>query len=248
LEKGKKLYFASDVHLGLPNRQISLVREMRFVNWLESIRGDAAEIFLLGDIFDFWYEYRKVVPKGFTRFLGKLCEITDSGIPVHIFTGNHDVWMFGYLPEETGVILHTCPYEMEVNSKKFFLAHGDGLGPGDHKFKLLKRLFISPTAQWFFSRLHPNFAMWLGTTWSVKRRFYEGQVAPFRGLDHEWLALFAKEKLMQKHYDYFIFGHRHLPVNLPLAPNSQFVNLGDWISHFTYAEFDGNELNLKKFA
>ncbi|MEA3443464.1 MAG: UDP-2,3-diacylglucosamine diphosphatase [Bacteroidota bacterium] len=247
LEKGQKIYFASDVHLGLPNYEISLRREKHFVNWLNMVRQDAAAIYLVGDIFDFWWEYKKVAPRGFTRFLGTIANITDSGIPVHLFTGNHDIWIKDYLPQETGVILHTEEFIFEENNKRFFVAHGDGLGPGDHKFKLLKRIFTNKFLQWGFSRLHPNFALWLGHSWSVNSRYTQGKIPPFFGVDKEWLILFAKEKLQKEHFDYFIFGHRHLALDIMLNKNSKFLNLGDWISNFTYAIFDGNDLKLKKF-
>ncbi len=156
--EGKKLFFVSDAHLGLPNYNESLKREKLLIKWLDEIKNDASEIFLLGDIFDFWYEWKRVVPRGFVRLLAKIAELTDSGIPVHLFTGNHDIWVFDYLPHETGVILHTTPFSLEVAGKKIHIAHGDALGPGDYVFKFLKKLFTNKLLQWFFSRFHPNFA------------------------------------------------------------------------------------------
>ncbi len=235
------------MHLGLPNHASSLKREKHFVQWLNTIKHDATEIFLVGDIFDFWYEYKKVVPRGFTRFLGTIASITDSGIPVHLFTGNHDIWIFDYLEKETGIILHKKEFVFERNNKRFFVAHGDGLGPGDYKFKLLKKIFTNKFLQWCFSRLHPNFALWLGHSWSVKSRFSQNKLPEFYGMDKEWLVLFAQEELKNQHYDYFIFGHRHIPLDIMLKENSKFLILGDWISNFTYAQFDGEELSMKEF-
>jgi UDP-2,3-diacylglucosamine hydrolase len=243
----KKIYFASDVHLGLYPYDKSREREKTFVKWLDSIKADAAELYLLGDIFDFWYEYRKVAPRGFTRFLGKLSEFHDAGIPVHYFTGNHDVWAFDYLPEETGVIVHREPLIINRNGKHFFLAHGDGLGPGDFGYKLLKRCFTSKTLQWLFSRLHPNLALSFGHAWSKNSRYSKGLVEHFLGEEKELLVLFSKETLKKEHFDYFIFGHRHIAIDYKLTENSRMINLGEWIVANTYAVFDGKDVELLKF-
>ncbi|MFO7843249.1 MAG: UDP-2,3-diacylglucosamine diphosphatase [Bacteroidales bacterium] len=241
-----KIYFASDVHLGLPDYNESLVREKRFVQWLDRIKHDAREIVLLGDIFDFWFEYKRAIPRGFTRFLGKLCELTDSGIPVHFFTGNHDMWIFDYLPEETGVILHKEPIVKEYSGKKFYLAHGDGLGPGDNSYKLLKRVFASRFSQWLFARFHPNIGIWIANTWSTHSR-YSRETKPFEGEDKEWLILYSKKLLKSQDFDYMVYGHRHLPMDLKIKENTRYINLGDWITNFTYAVFDGEKMELKKF-
>ena len=249
LENNKKIYFASDVHLGLSSFEESLKREKLFVKWLDEIKETAHEIFLVGDIFDFWFEYKKVVPRGFSRFLGKISEITDSGIPVHFFTGNHDIWIFDYLPKETGVIVHREPFTFEINSKKFYVAHGDGLGTYDKNFKRLKMIFTSRPLQWLFARLHPNAAIGFGQAWSNYNRTHEKpDTYQFKGEDKEWLILFAKEILKTEHFDYFIFGHRHIPLNIKLSDNSTFINLGDWIVNFTFAEFDGDNISLKKYS
>jgi len=246
LNRENKIYFASDVHLGLPNYKESLAREKRFVQWLDTIKHDAKEIILLGDIFDFWFEYKRAIPRGFTRFLGKLCEITDSGIPVHFFTGNHDMWIFDYLPKETGIILHKEPIVKEFSGKKFFLAHGDGLGPGDRSYKLLKRIFASRFSQWLFARFHPNMGIWIANSWSTHSR-YSRETRPFEGEDKEWLILYSKNLLKSEDYDYMVYGHRHLPMDLPLNKKTRYINLGDWITNFTYAVFDGKKMELKKF-
>ena len=247
MEKSVKIYFASDVHLGLYPYDKSRVREKYFVRWLEEIRKDATEIYLLGDIFDYWYEYKKVVPRGFTRTLGKLAEISDSGIPIHFFTGNHDVWVFDYLPEELGVILHTEPINIVLEGKKFFLAHGDGLGPGDLGFKFIRWAFHNKVLQWVYSHLHPNFTMRFAHWWSRKSRYSKGIAEAFQGEEKELQLLFAREKLKEEHFDYFVFGHRHVPMDIKLNENSRMVNLGEWIFSFTYAVFDGTNLELKRF-
>jgi len=246
LTKKNKIYFASDVHLGLPDHKESLVREKRFVQWLDRIKHDAREIVLLGDIFDFWFEYKRAIPRGFTRFLGKLCELTDSGMPVHFFTGNHDMWIFDYLPEETGVILHKEPIVKEYYGKKFYLAHGDGLGPGDNSYKLLKKIFASRFSQWLFARFHPNVGIWIANTWSTHSR-YSRETKPFEGEDKEWLILYSKKLLKSQDFDYMVYGHRHLPMDLKIKENTRYINLGDWITNFTYAVFDGEKMELKKF-
>jgi UDP-2,3-diacylglucosamine hydrolase len=247
LDKKTKIYFASDVHLGLYPYERSRDREKIFVSWLDQIKNDATELYLLGDIFDYWYEYKKVVPRGFTRTLGKLAEISDSGIPIHFFTGNHDVWVFDYLADEIGVILHRDPVSVELEGKKFFLAHGDGLGPGDFGFKLLKWAFRNKVLQWLYSHLHPNFTMRFAHWWSRKSRYSKGIAEAFQGEEKELQLLFAKEKLKKEHFDYFVFGHRHVPMDIKLNENSRMINLGEWIFSYTYAVFDGVEMKLNWF-
>jgi len=243
-----KIYFASDFHLGAPNEQESLVREKRIVRWLDEVRKDATEIFLVGDIFDFWFEYKRAIPKGFVRLQGKIAEITDSGIPIHIFTGNHDMWIFDYIPKELGVTLFREPIIREWNGKKFYIGHGDGLGPGDQGYKFLKKVFASPVCQWMFERLHPNLGIWLAEKSSRKSRAATGDSdEKFLGVENEWLAIYAKEYLQKEHVDYFVFGHRHLPLELEIAPNAIYYNLGEWINYYTYLEFNGDKCILKKW-
>ncbi|MGF1583697.1 MAG: UDP-2,3-diacylglucosamine diphosphatase [Bacteroidales bacterium] len=244
----KKIYFATDAHFGLSGPEKSLPRERLFVKWLDFIRKDAREIWLLGDIFDFWFEYRRVVPRGYTRILGKIAEITDSGIPVHFFTGNHDIWVFDYLPKETGMIIHKEPVTVTFSGKKFFLAHGDGLDGKDHGFKILKWAFTNPAFQWMFARLHPNFAMWFGHRWSHNSRYSKELITPYRGPEGEEHMIFANKMLEKEHFDYFVFGHRHLPFNMPLNNGtSRCINLGDWLWHFSYGVFDGQTMEVRNF-
>ncbi|MBK6525978.1 MAG: UDP-2,3-diacylglucosamine diphosphatase [Crocinitomicaceae bacterium] len=241
----KKIYFASDFHLGAPSYESSLEREKRIVAWLEEVRIDAAEIFLIGDVFDFWFEYKRAIPKGFVRLQGKIAEITDSGIPVHWFIGNHDMWIFDYIPKELGVKMYKTEIEREFFGKKFMIGHGDGLGPGDRGYKFIKKVFRNKVCQWMFARLHPNFGIGLANFLSRKSRVSTGQAdATFYGEDKEMLIQFCKSKLSEKHFDYFVFGHRHLPIEFELSANSKYINIGDWITYFSYAVFNGDKLEL----
>lgn len=247
LPPGKKIYFASDFHLGIPDKATSRQREQLLCQWLDVIREDAAKLYLVGDIFDVWFEYKNVIPKGYTRFLGKLAVLSDSGVAIEAFTGNHDLWMRGYFEEELNIPVHHHPLEIEVNGKRFFIAHGDGLGPGDKGYKLLKSVLRNPFAQWLYRRLHPDTGVGVANYFSRKGPKHVNTEKEFLGPEKEWLILFSKEKLKERHYDYFIFGHRHLAVSYPLADNSLYINLGDWISFNSYAEFDGEKLELKYF-
>jgi len=247
LPENKKAYFASDFHLGLYPFDKSAEREKVIVQWLDKIKRDAGALFLVGDIFDYWYEYKKVVARGFVRFLGKICEFTDNGIPVYFFTGNHDVWVFDYLPSETGVKVFYNPIEIEINNHLFIIGHGDGIGPNDSGYKILRRIFHNKVLQFLFSRLHPNFTYSIGHNWSKHSRYSKGISEPFYGVDKEFNILFAKDYLARKHIDYFIFGHRHIPMDITLNDNSKLINLGEWIFSNTYAVFDGNQLELTSF-
>ena len=243
----KKIYFASDFHLGIPNNQDSLKREKKIVKWLEMAQKDAQEIYLMGDIFDFWFEYKHAIPKGFIRLQGKIAEITDSGIPVHFFIGNHDMWMFDYFHKELGVIMHRTHGPREIGGKKFFLGHGDGLGPDDKGYKFIKKVFANKFCQWCFARIHPNFGIGMANFWSKKSRSKNKEPQKFLGEDREWLIAYCNRKLEKDHYDYFVFGHRHWPIEHSLNDKSTYINLGDWIQHFTYGVFDGSKMELKKF-
>jgi len=245
----KKIYFASDFHLGVPNAAKSLERERRIVRWLESIRADAEAIYLVGDVFDFWFEYATVVPKGYVRLLGKLAELRDAGILIYFFTGNHDMWMFQYFEEELDIPTYRQPIQIELKGKQFFIGHGDGLGPGDHGYKFIKKVFSNRLCQWLFARLHPNFAIRLANFWSGKSRSKnEKEPEKFISKEKEWLYQYANKKLETQHYDFFIFGHRHLPLDLTLENGtSRYINLGEWMNFNTYAVFDGNILALKTF-
>ncbi|MEP2278752.1 UDP-2,3-diacylglucosamine diphosphatase [Maribacter sp.] len=249
LPAGKKIYFASDNHLGAPTMEESRVRELKFIRWLDMIKSDAEVIFLMGDLFDFWFEYKTVIPKGFTRTLGKLAELSDAGIQIHYFVGNHDLWMNGYFEEELNIPVYHKPQQYSINGASFFIGHGDGLGPDDKGFKRMKKVFTNPVAKWFFRWLHPDIGVRLAKHLSVSNKLISGDDdAKFLGEDKEWLVHYAHRKLETNHYDHFIFGHRHLPLEIELKENSKYTNLGDWINYYTYAEFDGMQLSLKEFS
>ena len=244
-----KIYFASDFHLGAPNEAESFKREKRIIAWLDEIKHDAKEIYLVGDLFDFWFEYKYVVPKGFIRFQGKIAELTDSGIKVNVFTGNHDMWIFDYLPKELGISLYRTNIVREYNGKKLLIGHGDGLGPGDTKYKMLKSVFASKFCQWAFARIHPNLGMSIANAWSRKsRKTNLAYDEVYHGDDKEQLILFCKDYVQKDNsIDYFVFGHRHLPLEIKINEKATYYNLGEWIKHNTYAVFDGEKLEMKEY-
>lgn len=248
LPPGKKIYFASDFHLGIPDKATSRKRELLLCRWLDEIQEDAGRLYLVGDIFDVWFEYKNVIPKGYTRFLGKLAELSDGGLQIEAFTGNHDLWMRGYFEEELNIPVHHGPIEFEANNKRFLVAHGDGLGPGDHGYKFLKSVISNPMAQWLYRRLHPDTGVGVANYFSRKGPKHVNAESKFLGEDKEWLIMYCREKLKEKHYDYFIFGHRHLALTYPLSESSTYINLGDWITFNSYAVFDGAQLELKYFT
>lgn len=246
----KKIYFASDTHFGTPNATESLAREKEFIAWLNQIQHDAKALYLVGDIFDFWFDYKTVVPKGFVRLLGKLAELSDKGIAIHYFKGNHDMWLDGYFKEELGFTIHSDNYIFEENGFRFFIGHGDGKGPKDTKYKLLKKVFRNPFFIFLFRWLHPDIGTWFAQFSSKKSRYAgtkEAKKEVFFGEDKEWLVSYAKRKLEEKHYDFFIFGHRHLALDIALSPKSKYINLGDWLHYKSYAVFDGEKLTLNYF-
>lgn len=245
----KKIYFLSDFHLGAPDYESSLLREKRIVKFLNEVEEDAAQIFILGDLFDFWYEYKTVIPKGFVRILGKLANLTDRGIIIHFFVGNHDMWMNDYFENELGIKVYYNANEFELYGKHFFIGHGDGLGPGDHRYKLIKKVFRNKLSKKLFSFIHPYVGIGLANYLSRKSRKTTGMIdEKFLGEEKEWLIIFSKNMLQHKHIDYFIFGHRHLPLDFRLSDKSRYINLGDWIKYFSYAVFDGNNIELKFYT
>ena len=251
LQPNKKIYFASDQHFGAPTPELSKPREAKFLAWLDEIKHDAQILFLMGDLFDFWHEWKYVVPKGYVRILGKLAELKDSGIDIYFFVGNHDLWMKDYLEEEIGIPVFFEKQYYEISGKNFLLAHGDGLGPGDKGYKRMKKLFTNPIAQWFFKWLHPDIAMKIAVYFSTKNKMISGvEDMKFLGEDKEFLILYSKEKLKSEKIDYFVYGHRHLPMILDLKIDenaANYVNLGDWISYFTYGVFDGAEFKIEEY-
>ncbi|MCE7061455.1 UDP-2,3-diacylglucosamine diphosphatase [Dyadobacter sp. CY343] len=253
LQPGKRIYFSSDYHLGVPSATSSREREKLIVKWLEYIEADAQTIFLVGDIFDFWFEYKTVVPKGFVRLLGKLAELSDKGIELIIFTGNHDMWMSGYLTEELGAAIYRNPVSFNFitakGTTKTLVGHGDGLGPGDTTYKFLKRIFESPFFQLIFRWTHPDFGIWIATAWSKSSRaanVNKGEER-FLGADNEWLFQYCREVHSRNPHHYYIFGHRHLTLDMQVAIDSRYINLGEWVTQQHYAVFDGTRMDLKKF-
>jgi len=242
-----KIYFASDFHLGSGDYASYRDREDALVRWLDLVKTDALELFLMGDVFDFWFEYRSVVPKGHIRFFGKLAELADMGIKVYFFKGNHDMWLFDYFEKELGASIISNELEIERNGKKFFLHHGDGLGPGDNFYKILKVVFRSKLCQWLFARIHPNFGVGIANYWSSQSRKSHGPKPEINEHEQEWLVIFCKEVLAERYFDYMIFGHRHLPLDIQLNDKSRYINLGEWVYNRSYAVFDGINVELKYF-
>ena len=239
---GKKIFFASDFHLGSPTDEESRKRELRIIDWLDSIKDSAHSVFLVGDIFDFWYEYKKAIPKGFIRFQAKIAELTDAGIPVYFFTGNHDMWMFDYFEKELGVKIFRKEIELNVGDKTFLIGHGDGLGPNDHIYKFFKIFFASKFCQWAFGRLHPNFGIGLADFWSKSSR-KKGDKHPeaFLG-DDEWILQHCKEQEDIKHHDFYVYGHRHLVIENQFTETAKYLNLGHWFTNGQFGVFDGEDL------
>lgn len=245
IPEGKKVYFASDNHLGAPTADKSRIREKLFVAWLDNVKKDAAAIYLMGDLFDVWIEYKRVVPKGFVRVLGKLAELTDSGISIYFFVGNHDMWMKGYFEEELGISVYYKSQEITLNDKKLFIGHGDGLGPGDKGYKWMKRMFSNKLMQFLFRWVHPDLGLRLAQYLSLKNRLVSSsEDKKYEGPGNERLVQYCQRKLEKINLDYFVFGHRHLPLDIALPKNARYINLGDWIEYNTYAVFDGDKLTL----
>jgi len=244
----KNIYFASDFHLGSPNHTESRIREDRIVRWLTAIESTCSELFLMGDIFDFWFEYSKVIPKGYIRLQGKLASMSDAGIKIYFFKGNHDMWVNDYFTKEMGIEIVSDELIIHRGGKSFYLHHGDGLGPGDANYRILRKIFRNPVCRWLFSMLPPTIGLGIANGWSLKSRSVNTRVEEvFLGEEEEWLAIYSREVLKKQHYDYFIYGHRHLPMIIDLGNNSQYFNIGEWFGFNSYAVFDGEELSLKYF-
>ncbi len=249
LPSGKKIFFLSDFHLGAPDAARSLKRERLIIQFLDEIKEAAAAIFIVGDLFDFWFEYKTVVPRGYVRILGKLAALSDAGIAIHFFVGNHDMWMKNYFQSELNIPVYFEEKDFTINNLHFHIAHGDGLGPDDHKYKMLKKVFRNPVCQWLFSLLPPRIGIGLANYFSRKsRQAAGGAEEKFLGEEKEWLIQYSKEVLQQKKVDFFIFGHRHLPIDYRLSEESRYINLGDWITYCTYAVFDGKDVQLKSYT
>lgn len=238
-EKAKIIYLASDFHLGAPNMESSREREKIIVSWLDEVSKDATDIFLVGDVFDFWFEYSQTVPKGFTRILGKIALLSDSGIQFHFFKGNHDMWTKDYFKVELGFKIYSDPIQVQILNSTYLIGHGDGLGPSDISYKILKRILRSRIFMWAFARVHPNLGIRVANFFSGQSRRHGGDDSKYNGPEQEWLYTYAAEKLKKEKIDFFIFGHRHLPLQLKLQ-NSTYFNLGEWIQYRTFLRIDSN--------
>ncbi len=248
MEQGKNIYFASDFHLGFPNDEESRVRELTIISWLDYIKPTCGELYLLGDVFDFWFEYKWVAPKGYIRLLAKLADFSESGIPVHIFSGNHDLWYGDYLTKEIGATIHTAPEIREYFGKRLFIHHGHALGKYDKGMVFLDAVFSSKFLQWCFKFVPVNWAFGFAHAWSTHNRnakVYES--ANYLGDEKEFLLIFAKEKLQTEHYDFFIFGHRHVAVDKVITDNSRYINTGNWITNSTYAVLSEQGMEVLSF-
>lgn len=242
----KYTYFASDFHLGADGLHDSREREQRILRWLDHIAPQAEALYLLGDVFDYWFEYAEVIPKRFVRLLGKLGELRDAGVPIYFFTGNHDMWVFRYFEEELGIPTYRHPISRTIGGKRFLLGHGDGLGPGDYGYKFIKRVFANPVCQWLFARLHPNAGLRLMRFFSGSSRRANPAELEFLGPEREWLIQYCHRKLQTEHHDFFVFGHRHLPIDYLLDNGtSRYINTGDWLHHYSWAVFDGNDMEVR---
>jgi len=242
-----KIYFASDFHLGADGRHTSKERELHIVNWLKQISDTAQTLYLVGDVFDYWYEYRTVIPRGYSHFFAQLRIMRNEGVDIQIFTGNHDVWLYDYLTEEYGIPVHRKPLELKAHGKNLHIAHGDGLGPGDTGYKLMKKVFTNKICQWLWSRLHPNFALYFMHKTSSTSRKYTDDTDQYTGPEEEWLTKYAERKQSQSKRDYYVFGHRHVPIDHTLSDgHARYINLGDWLYNYTYAEMVDGKLSLIK--
>jgi len=247
LEPDERIYFASDFHLGTPSYNESRIRENQIINWLDAIEKDAKAIFLVGDIFDFWFEYKDVIPKGFIRFQSKLLQLKEKGIDIYFFQGNHDMWMFDYFPREFEIPVYSDPILLEVNDLRVYVGHGDGLGPGDKTYKVLKKIFRNPLCQWLFGWIHPNVGMLIAKNWSSRSRIKNESKSDSCKEHDEWLWIYSKEIEKTEHHDYYIFGHRHLPLEMSINNKSTYINLGEWVFSKTYAVLFEDKVKLLKY-
>jgi len=243
----KKIFFASDFHLGLDmDFQSSKEREVLIVNWLDEITDELGELYLLGDIFDYWFEYNSGVPKGYKLFLSKIKELRDLSIPIYFFTGNHDLWMKSYFEDEYGIPIHRAPITKDIRGNTFHMGHGDGLGPGDHSYKVMKKIFTDPTCQWAFSMLPSRLGLGMMKYFSKMSREKYSDNNEFLGAEKEWLIQYILDHEMLDEVDYYLFGHRHLTIDHQIKnKNARYINLGEWIQSRSYAVFDGAELKIE---
>ncbi len=240
-----RIYFASDFHLGVDAKLSSIEREKLICQWLDEVSIDASQIWIVGDLFDFWFEYNRAVPKGFLKLFSKLIILKEKGIDIQIFTGNHDLWMHDYFTKELGIPVHKDRIQVELIGKKFFIAHGDGLGPGDTGYKIMKKIFTNAFSKFLYRWLHPDLGIPLANFFSGKSRNSQVMLKEYLGSEREWLCQYVERKSETNDFDYYIFGHRHLPIDYELKnQKSRYINLGDWLIHQSYAVYDGIELKV----
>ncbi len=242
----KKTFFASDFHLGIDAALTSVEREALIVQWLDSVLPEMKTLYLVGDVWDYWFEYGQVIPKGYSHLFACLRRLRDAGVEIFYFTGNHDMWMFRYLTDEFGIPILRKEVIHEIDGKRFYIAHGDGLGPGDFGYKMIKKIFASPVCQWLFARIHPNLGIRMMRYFSGTSRKHTA-IEGFLGPEKEWLIQHAQEVRKKEKIDYFIFGHRHLPIDFDLGQGARYINLGDWLTYYSYAVWDGQELRLEYY-
>jgi UDP-2,3-diacylglucosamine hydrolase len=243
-----KIFFASDFHLGVDAQTDTKLREKQIIRWLDAIADQADALFLVGDLFDFWFEYKTVVPKGHVRLLGKLAELSDSGIPIHFFTGNHDMWIFSYFEQELGIKTYRKPEVFDLQGKRCFIGHGDGLGPGDYGYKVLKKVFENKVCQWLFERIHPNTGIGIAEFWSGRSRYANKNLDQYKTKEEEWLYQYCESQLSSQLLDYFVFGHRHIPIFLTLSDQrTVYCNLGEWMYSRSFGIMEGGVLSLAFF-
>lgn len=243
----KKALFASDFHLGMPDCHSSRKREDKIVSWLNKYAKDVDEVYFLGDVFDFWFEYKRAIPKGYMRLFGKLAQLADSGVQLYFFKGNHDMWLFDYFEKELNAKIISDELELEIEGKRFFMHHGDGLGPGDYSYKFLKKFFRSRLCQWLFARLHPNFGIGLASYFSKSSRMAKGSVLPHQGAEKELIEQYVLEQDQKNRADFYLCGHRHLAEELILPSGAKYINTGEWFMQCSYAYFNGMDIELRYF-
>ena len=238
-----KAYFISDAHLGLGTKEEERAKEQRLIGFLDTILKDASQLFIVGDLFDAWFEYRTVIPKGFHRLLTKLNDLTKRNITVHYLAGNHDYWIRDYFRDELGIKTYHDAFEITIDGKRIFIHHGDGLAGNDTGYKILKKILRNPLNIWLYSWLHPDIGIALARSSSKKSRHYTSTKQ--YGEEDGMIALATRK--IEQGFDIVMMGHRHEPVCKQIGKGT-YINLGDWITHNTYAEMEHGRVELKSWS
>ncbi len=245
LKNNDKAYFLGDFHFGSPNYKQSKKRELKILSFLNSIESDLKELFLLGDIFDFWYEYKEVVPKGFTRFLGKISQLSDKGINIHLILGNHDMWVLDYFQKELGMNVHHDIIKIRINNNLLMVGHGDGIGKGDFGYKFLKLIFKNKILRFLYRCIHPDIGIKLGIFLSNRKKI---GTKDYSISNNERIYNYCKQIESNSHHDYYIFGHSHQSIERKINNNSKYINVGDWIKNSNYLVVKNEQIKLKSFC